>query len=89
MKDNGVLVVPDILANAGGVVVSYFEWVQDIQRYFWDVEEINLRMESIMIKSFNAVMDMAEAEKVGPRDAAMLVAVQRVVEAMNARGIYP
>ena len=89
LKDNGVLVVPDILANAGGVVVSYFEWVQDIQRYFWDVEEINLRMESIMVKSFNAVMDMAEAEKVGPRDAAMLVAVQRVVEAMSARGIYP
>lgn len=89
MKDNGILVVPDILANAGGVVVSYFEWVQDIQRYFWGVEEINSRMESIMVESFNSVMDLAEAEKVGTREAAMLMAVQRVTEAITVRGVYP
>ena len=89
LRDNGVLVIPDILANAGGVVVSYFEWVQDIQRYFWDVDEINSKMESIMVRSFNSVMDMAEKEKVGTRDAAMLLAVQRVVEATEVRGVYP
>ena len=89
LRDNGVLVIPDILANAGGVVVSYFEWVQDIQRYFWDVDEINSKMESIMVRSFNSVMDMAEKEKVGTRDAAMLLAVQRVMEATEVRGVYP
>ena len=89
MRDNGVLIVPDILANAGGVVVSYFEWVQDIQGYFWDVDEINSKMESIMVRSFNDVMDMADSKKVGARDAAMLLAVQRVVEAIEVRGVYP
>ncbi len=89
LQDNGVLVVPDILANAGGVVVSYFEWVQDLQRYFWDENEINSKMESIMVRSFDTVMDIAEKEKVGSREAAMLLAVQRVVEATKARGVYP
>ena len=89
LKDNGVLVVPDILANAGGVVVSYFEWVQDIQRYFWDADEINVKMESIMVNSFNSVMDIAQTEKIGTREAAMLLAVQRVVEAIEVRGVYP
>ena len=89
LKDNGVLLVPDILANAGGVVVSYFEWVQGLQRYFWDEEEINRQLESIMVRSFNTVMDLAEAEKVGTREAAMLLAVQRVSEAIETRGVYP
>ena len=89
LRNNGVLVIPDILANAGGVVVSYFEWVQDIQRYFWDVDEINSRMESIMVKSFNSVMDTADTEKIGTREAAMLLAVERVAEAITARGVYP
>ena len=89
LQDNGVLVVPDILANAGGVVVSYFEWVQDLQRYFWDENEINSKMESIMVRSFDTVMDIAEKAQVGAREAAMLLAVQRVVEATKARGVYP
>ena len=89
LADNGVLVVPDILANAGGVVVSYFEWVQDLQRYFWDENEINSKMESIMVRSFNTVMDIADRAKAGTREAAMLLAVQRVVEATKARGVYP
>ena len=89
LLDKGVMVVPDILANAGGVVVSYFEWVQDIQRYFWDIDEINGKMESIMVRSFNEVTEVARKEKVGMRDAAMLVAIRMVVEAIDARGMYP
>ena len=89
LSDKGILVVPDILANAGGVVVSYFEWVQDIQRYFWDADEINRKMESIMVRSFAEVMATSQKEKVSMRDAAMLLAVQRVVEAMHDRGVYP
>ena len=89
LLDNGVIVVPDILANAGGVVVSYFEWVQDIQQYFWDLTEINGRMESIMIRSFGEVMRIAEEGSVAMRDAALRLAITRVVEAINVRGIYP
>ena len=81
--------VPDILANAGGVVVSYFEWVQDIQHYFWDLQEVNQQMESIMLRSFAEVTELARKENVSMRDAAMLLAVGRVVEAMRVRGVYP
>ena len=89
LASNGVTVVPDILANAGGVVVSYFEWVQDIQGYFWDIDEVNGRMESVMVRSFNEVAEIADREQVAMRDAGMLLAVGRVVEAMQARGVYP
>ncbi len=81
--------VPDILANAGGVVVSYFEWVQNIQHYFWDLDQVNQQMESIMVRSFAEVTELARKEGVGMRDAAMLLAVGRVVEAMRVRGVYP
>ena len=87
--DKGVFVVPDILANAGGVVVSYFEWVQDMQQYFWDIDEINSKMESIMVRAFEEVAEIAAKERVAMRDAAMLLAVRRVVEAGHARGVYP
>ena len=89
LYDKGITVVPDILANAGGVVVSYFEWVQDIQQYFWDLSEINQKMESIMVRSFADVMELAQKEKISMRDAAMLLAVERVVEAILSRGVYP
>ena len=89
LLDNGVIVIPDILANAGGVVVSYFEWVQDMQQYFWDLTEINERMEAIMVRSFGEVMQVAEKEGVAMRDAALHLAVTRVVEAINIRGVYP
>lgn len=89
LYDKGILVVPDILANAGGVVVSYFEWVQDIQHYFWDLDQVNQKMESIMVRSFAEVAELAQKEKASMRDAAMLLAVGRVVEAMRIRGVYP
>ena len=89
LNDRGVLVVPDILANSGGVVVSYFEWVQDIQRYFWGIEEINGKMESIMVSSFDRVTETAENEGVSMREAAMTLAVREVVEAIRTRGVYP
>ena len=89
LLDKGVVVVPDILANAGGVVVSYFEWVQDMQGYFWDLPEIDDRMESIMVRSFGEVMEIAENEKVAMRDAALRLAIARVVEAIQIRGVYP
>ncbi len=89
LAGKGAFVVPDILANAGGVIVSYFEWVQDLQQYFWDVDEVNRKMESIMVRSFSEVLATAQKERVAMRDAAMMLAVQRVVEAINDRGVYP
>jgi len=89
LAERGITVIPDILANAGGVIVSYFEWVQDNQAYFWDIDEINAKMEAVMIKSFNNVSQVSEKRSVSMRDAAMLVAVERVSETMKRRGLYP
>jgi glutamate dehydrogenase (NAD(P)+) len=89
LAERGVLVVPDILANAGGVTVSYFEWVQDLQAYFWTEEEINAHLERIMISTFRRVAELADARRVTLRTAALVVAVQRVADALMTRGIYP
>jgi glutamate dehydrogenase (NAD(P)+) len=85
----GILVVPDILANAGGVTVSYFEWVQDLQSFFWGVEEITQRLEVIMNRSFTAVAEKAEHHHCDLRLAANMLAIARVAEATQIRGIYP
>ncbi len=85
----GVLVLPDILANAGGVVVSYFEWVQDLQSFFWSEEEINARLERLMVRGFQEVTAAAEARGVDLRMAALIRAIERVAEALMIRGIYP
>jgi len=85
----GVLLVPDILANAGGVTVSYFEWVQDLQAYFWSEAEINEHLERIMVSTFDRVAGLAEARRVTLRTAALIVAIQRVADALLTRGIYP
>jgi len=89
LNANGVLIVPDILANAGGVTVSYFEWVQDLQHFFWSEKEINQRLESIMTRSFNAVLEKSTNQETNLRMGAYLLAVSRVAEATELRGIYP
>ncbi|MBI3031231.1 MAG: Glu/Leu/Phe/Val dehydrogenase [Candidatus Rokubacteria bacterium] len=85
----GVLVVPDILANAGGVVVSYFEWVQDLQAFFWSEEEINERLERLMVRAFLEVGATARDKGVDLRTAALVRAIERVAEAIMILGIYP
>lgn len=87
--DRDIMVVPDILANAGGVVVSYFEWVQDIQRLFWEKDDVNERLESVMTRSFDQVLAASQEHKTDLRTAALLVAVERVADAVRIRGIYP
>jgi glutamate dehydrogenase (NAD(P)+) len=88
-RQRGVILVPDILANAGGVTVSYFEWVQDLQSFFWSEHEINARLEAIMTRSFKEVLAIREEQKVDMRMAAYLLAVKRVAVATADRGIYP
>ncbi|HTJ59928.1 MAG TPA: Glu/Leu/Phe/Val dehydrogenase [Candidatus Saccharimonadales bacterium] len=87
--DKGVFMIPDILCNAGGVTVSYFEWVQDLQNLFWREATINARLKEVMVKSFNDVLQMSLKNKVHMRTAAYMVAVARVAEATLTRGIYP
>jgi len=89
LNASGVIVVPDILANAGGVTVSYFEWVQDIQWYFWELEEINARLGKIMIRAFDDVWALSREKNVSLRQAAMMISVGRVAEAASNLGLYP
>lgn len=89
LRDRGVVVVPDILANAGGVTVSYFEWVQGRDEYFWSPDEVNERLERILKNASLAVWTIAAREKIDLRLAAYLVGVGRVAEALRTRGIYP
>ena len=89
LHDRGIQVVPDILANAGGVAVSYFEWVQDIQAYFWTEDEVNARLRRVMEEAYIDVLEMAEDRKVTMRQAATILGVSRVAEAHTTRGLFP
>jgi glutamate dehydrogenase (NAD(P)+) len=89
LNDRGVIVVPDILANAGGVVVSYLEWVQDLQSFFWEEDEVNRQLHALMVDSFRGVWDFSQAQEVPLRQGAAMVAVDRVAEAVQARGVWP
>jgi glutamate dehydrogenase (NAD(P)+) len=89
LYDRGIFVVPDILANAGGVTVSYFEWVQNLQELLWSEEEISDRLTRIMRKSFAEVLNISQRDKVDMRTAALMLGIGRVAEATKLRGIYP
>ncbi len=89
LQDRGVFIVPDILANAGGVIVSYFEWVQDLQFFFWKEDEVNSRLRDILLAAFRRTLGLAQREGVDLRTAALMEAVTRVARATKLRGIYP
>ena len=88
LRDKGVFVIPDILANAGGVVVSYFEWVQDLQNFFWTEDEINKKLRDILVKAFHEVLEMSQKQNVDMRMAALMIGIERVTRAMLWRGLY-
>ncbi len=89
LEERGVLVLPDILANAGGVVVSYFEWVQGLQEYFWSEEEVNAQLETIVTRAFEEAWSLHEERNVSMRLAAYGLGVQRLADATRTRGLYP
>lgn len=89
LDDRGILVVPDILANAGGVIVSYFEWVQDLQAFSWDKEEVFRQLQRILVRAYDETYHMAQQQGVGLRMAAQMTAIRRVADAMKTRGFYP
>ena len=88
-RNDGIFVIPDILCNAGGVVVSYFEWVQDLQQYFWSKDEVMDRLERALDRSWTMVVDRAKRDGVTNRTAAMAIGVERVMKAKQARGLFP
>ena len=89
LSEHGVCVIPDILANSGGVVISYFEWVQDLQFYFWKENEIHQRLKEIMSNVFNSVLAMSQEKKIDMRMAAWMLGISRIAEAQKIRGLYP
>jgi glutamate dehydrogenase (NAD(P)+) len=89
LADRGIIVVPDVIANAGGVTVSYFEWVQDFSSFFWTEDEINVRLDKILIGAFKGIWETSEQHKIPLRTAAFTVACTRVLQAREERGLYP
>jgi glutamate dehydrogenase (NAD(P)+) len=89
LHDRGIFLVPDIIANAGGVIVSYFEWVQDLQAFFWEEEEINTKLHHVITRAFYEILHMSVNKHIDMRLAAYALAVQRVANATTVRGIYP
>jgi glutamate dehydrogenase (NAD(P)+) len=89
LHERNILVLPDVIANAGGVTVSYFEWVQDFSSFFWDEDEINARLVRIMKEAFSAVWQVAQDNKVSLRTATFIVACKRILHTRELRGLYP
>ncbi len=89
LQENGVFIIPDVLGNAGGVTASYFEWVQDTQKFFWDLSQVKVQLERIMLGAFREVMAQVRERNVSPRMAALMIGISRVAEAMRFRGLYP
>jgi glutamate dehydrogenase (NAD(P)+) len=89
LNEKGIVVIPDILCNAGGVVVSYFEWVQDMQQLFWEEDDVNHRLERIMVRSFHDVYETSQQMNIDLRTAALVLGIGRVAEATKTRGLYP
>jgi len=89
LSDKGVWIVPDVLANAGGVTVSYFEWVQDFSSFYWTEDEINQRLETMMRAAYTSTAQVAKQHKVSMRTAAFIVGCSRILEARQVRGLYP
>jgi len=87
--NKGIHVIPDILANGGGVCVSYFEYVQDIRAYFWELDRINRELKKIMLKAFEEVYDLSKERNIQLRTAAYIIAVSRIARAIELRGIFP
>jgi len=89
LKERGIFAIPDILANSGGVIVSYFEWVQDLQKYFWKEKEINDKLHEVITTAFNKVFEFSIAENIDMRRASMVHAIKRLADAHLVRGLYP
>ncbi len=89
LTERGVIFIPDILANAGGVVTSYFEWVQDLQAFFWDLDDVRERLKDTMEKAFDETWEMAQEMKTDLRSAAFMVAIKRIAKAIEYRGLFP
>ncbi len=89
LKDRGILVIPDVLCNAGGVTVSYFEWVQDIQQLMWSEEQVNGKLQDLMLNAYRRVRTLATTKNLTMRTAALALGVQKVVSEMNRRGLFP
>ncbi len=89
LADSDVFIIPDVLCNAGGVTVSYFEWVQDMQQFFWSEEEVNAKLRELMLKGFHRVRDLARERKLSMRTAALSLGVQKIANEKQRRGLYP
>ena len=89
LEENGVHVVADIIANSGGVIVSYFEWVQDMEHLFWSLDEVNSRLNTLIIRSLSDIKDTATRYKTTLRTGALALAVERISDSLNIRGFFP
>jgi glutamate dehydrogenase (NAD(P)+) len=89
LQERGIFIIPDVLANAGGVIVSYFEWVQDLQNYFWKEKEIQDRLSEIMTGVFRQVLERSLSSKVNMRMAALMIGIEKISKAHLLRGLYP